>query len=680
MPYNKRIASWAAVEIDRRLKRATTDEERRIAWNEADRARRDPEFRQRLAEIAEKGRFMSGPHRTAQIGLGAASVAPFLPWVGSALGPVGTGLGILGAAGLTAYGAANLGQAYQRQQEGLPWKGQAGVGALDILSPLGVGGLLRGLKGVKAVPDQWTRLGLGSPAAKVGGDIPKIPDPWLRDPIQQSFPTNFTAQGASVTPLLTPTKAAGVAAKVPSPLSPGTTIRRPTSTTRTSGGVVLPTTASSGVGGFRLPQALVRSSPRYINDEILFGSHLDKALYIVRNKTVLSRSDEKFMKVLRQHFRGESDAAIRARGDSVLERVKAGRVVDGQRVPSSSKVTAETQPVTARPSTSTATRTSQSYESRGGGALPKDLAGVSGANIFPKGAKSRLQTTADDYAQKFKDIIAPTTGASGVDSALAKMKSSVDPTNYLAPANVWLRQFLKNIDEPTLTALRLGDEKAELTLVDRMLRDVRPGGPTSAEYHRPMTALFARIPKGAPARIVKKGQKTGERILQPGETLEPLKGLPTERVISGFRAGMKKLNPEEWLMAEKQIPIQFQGLAEAFKAIPTNNPRRSAAIAYQAARHRFDVLTDFIVKMTGVKSPSRLRHPQIRRVEGVTDRNLSRVIRGAAGGVIRKGEVDGLNQITKQLQEVALQLLLLIGGTAIAQQTMPQGGMNAAAG
>lgn len=257
---------------------------------------------------------------------------------------------------------------------------------------------------------------------------------------------------------------------------------------------------------------------------------------------------------------------------------------------------------------------------------------------------------------------------------------SANPENYLNPAHQWLRQFLNKIDEKTLTALRRGDPEAELTLVDRMLREVRPGGPTSAEYHRPMTSLFAQIPTGAPGRIVKRGQKTGERILQPGETLEPLKGLPTKRVISGFRAGVMDLNPEEWLMAERQIPIQFKELAEAFKALSTNDPRRSASIAYQASRHRFDVLANYMAQVTGVKFPSKLRHPQIRRAEGVTDRNLSRVIRGAPGGVIRKGEVEGLNQITKQLQEAALQLLLLIGGTAIAQRAMPQGGMNATAG
>ena len=469
---------WSAFELNRRLKRADTPEEKDQVWRDADRAKRDPEFRARLAEISGSGKFFSGPHLTAQKALGAMTLAPLaakLPLLGSLAGPVGTGLGILGAAGLAGYGAANLGQAYQRQQEGLPWKEQAGWGAVDLASPLGVGRLLRGLKGVKAVP----------------------------------------------------------------------------------------------AGAQRAAQREAQ----------------------------------------RQAQRAAQRRATRARPGA------------GQ------------PPPRATP----------------------------GAGQPPRPSSQ-------------------TTGAAGVDSVLANMKSSVDPTNYLAPANKWLRQFLKNIDEPTLTALKKGDTEPQLTLVDRMLREVTPGGPTSAEYHRPMTSLFIKPLQGTPARMVKRGQKTGERILREGETLEPLKGLPSERVISGFRAGVKDLNPEEWLMAERQIPMQFKGLAEAFKALPTNDPRRTAAIAYQAARHRFDVLTDFMAKMTGVKFPSKLRHPQIRRVEGVEDRNLSRVIRGAPGGVIKKGEVEGINEITKQLQEAALQLLLLIGGTAIAQRAMPQGGMNATAG
>ena len=146
---------WSAFELHRRMEKAQTAEERSAVRRDIDRARRDPAFRGRLAEIAQSGRFATGPHRAAQLGLAGASLAPFLPVVGSALGPVGAGLGLLGAAGLGAYGAANIGEAFQRRQEGLPWMGQAGWGAADVVTaPFGASHLFRRLasSAAKAAP------------------------------------------------------------------------------------------------------------------------------------------------------------------------------------------------------------------------------------------------------------------------------------------------------------------------------------------------------------------------------------------------------------------------------------------------------------------------------------------------------------------------------------------------
>lgn len=146
---------WSAFELHRRMEKAQTAAERSAVRRDIDRARRDPAFRERLAEIAESGRFATGPHQAAQLGLAGASLAPFLPVVGSALGPVGAGLGLLGAAGLGAYGAANIGEAFQRRQEGLPWMGQAGFGAADVVTaPFGASHLFRRLasSAAKAAP------------------------------------------------------------------------------------------------------------------------------------------------------------------------------------------------------------------------------------------------------------------------------------------------------------------------------------------------------------------------------------------------------------------------------------------------------------------------------------------------------------------------------------------------
>jgi hypothetical protein len=152
---------WSAFELHRRMEKAQTAEERSAVRRDIDRARRDPAFRERLAEIAQSGRFATGPHQAAQLGLAGASLAS-LPVVGSAFGPLGTGLGILGAAGLGLYGAANIGEAFQRRQEGLPWMGQAGWGAADVAFPVAGGGrqLLRRVMG---------------PAAKAASNVTSTP-------------------------------------------------------------------------------------------------------------------------------------------------------------------------------------------------------------------------------------------------------------------------------------------------------------------------------------------------------------------------------------------------------------------------------------------------------------------------------------------------------------------------
>ena len=149
------IDDLAGLELELRMKRARTVNEQMSARQDLIRARRDPAFRARLAEIVRKGQYQSGPWGKAQLGLAAASAAPLaglLPVVGSALGPVGTVLGGLGAAGLMGLGGANIREGMQRRREGLPGGGlQMGLGAADVLlSPLGtgVGGLFkRGAKG-----------------------------------------------------------------------------------------------------------------------------------------------------------------------------------------------------------------------------------------------------------------------------------------------------------------------------------------------------------------------------------------------------------------------------------------------------------------------------------------------------------------------------------------------------
>jgi hypothetical protein len=160
MPSTDPTLRWSAWELHRRMEKAQTAEERSEVRRDIDRARRDPAFRGRLAEIAESGRFATGPHLTAQMGLAGASLAA-LPFAAAALGPVGAGVGLLGAAGLGTYGLLNLKEGLERREEGLPWKWQAGSGALDLaLTPVGGSQLLRRVMG---------------PAAKAASNVTSTP-------------------------------------------------------------------------------------------------------------------------------------------------------------------------------------------------------------------------------------------------------------------------------------------------------------------------------------------------------------------------------------------------------------------------------------------------------------------------------------------------------------------------
>ena len=154
------IADWAGLELTRRLERAQTARERSQVYADAARARTNADFRARLAQIAQHGRFQSGGWGAAQLGLAAATVAPYLPVVGSALGPVGTGIGTAAALGLGGIGAANIAEGLQRRSEGLPGTTmQMGLGAADVGLPfLGPASrLLRGLRGAKLPPPAFKR-------------------------------------------------------------------------------------------------------------------------------------------------------------------------------------------------------------------------------------------------------------------------------------------------------------------------------------------------------------------------------------------------------------------------------------------------------------------------------------------------------------------------------------------
>jgi hypothetical protein len=136
---------WAATELLRRQREATTPQEKLQFMKDVQRARTDPAFTSQLAAMGEHGRWSSGSPLAAKMALGAGTLAGLVP----GLQP----LGIASGAALAGLAVPTAMEAYERSQTGLPYGWQAAEAALD----LGVPGatlaskLLRGLSTAKGV-------------------------------------------------------------------------------------------------------------------------------------------------------------------------------------------------------------------------------------------------------------------------------------------------------------------------------------------------------------------------------------------------------------------------------------------------------------------------------------------------------------------------------------------------
>lgn len=161
-----RTLAWAAFELDRRLKRADTLKEKAQVWEDASRARTDPEFMSRLAQIAEHGKWSSGAPKMTKYALAAGTLAgmfpPLLP------------LGVASGAALAGLAIPTGLEAMERRKEGLPWMGQAIDASLDVGFPVGAR-LLRGLRGLRGVKE-------GAQAVKGAPSVTRTDQFDLRDP------------------------------------------------------------------------------------------------------------------------------------------------------------------------------------------------------------------------------------------------------------------------------------------------------------------------------------------------------------------------------------------------------------------------------------------------------------------------------------------------------------------
>lgn len=646
------VVSWAAFELDRRLQRADTLQKRSQVWRDADRARRDPEFRARLAQIAEFGKWSSGAPLKTKLGLAAGALSPI---VFPPLAPLGfaSGAALAGMAIPTGH------EALQRRSEGLPWKWQAAESVLDLAAPgvSKIGGLLRGLRGVK--PQAIATIPKRTGAERVGG-VFQAPG------VQQTNWERVASEARRRGVHPEQTRALPGPGEVGGPATP--TARRMSPSVQSSAGQLadqgrlrsgdagwLPETPITG----RLvtPPVARQAAPKISSTPLLRESQdpvtrASRAIRtVVRPKATLEEATEKVLE-------GQSRAArpLPPSPAPLVQRLRVPRPVPRPVVPPAA------QKIPSAP-----------LSSEGPAPVIPAARALPTVGEIPSAAAKTLTTPV------IRPPEIPGTGVPDIDLALSKMEMGQTGHYLHATRESWFRPFIKSIgDNPALfTALMKADPKAQLTMLDKMLRFKIPGGPTGKEFYRSPQYLFGTIGKGGtPTRRVKAGQIPGDYPIEHF----PLEGLPSKNVLAGFQAASKA----EWSFAKEQIPKQFKHLKPAFDKLRTSDPRKRSAIAYQVVRHRFDFLSEFMVRMTHVPGEKGLSGvtklaPEIRRIASKSeDRNIGRVIRSAASGSIQEGQVAHLDKITDQLSKVAMQLMLLIGGTAVAQRMMPQEGVDAA--
>ena len=135
------VNRWAAVELSRRHKSATTQAEKTQVQLDILRARKDPAFAQQLAEAGEHGRWSSGAPFKTKLGLGAGVLSSLIPGTQ----PVTVPLAIASGAALAGMAVPTGLEAMERREAGLPWGWQAAEAGLDLFVP-GGGKYLKGLK------------------------------------------------------------------------------------------------------------------------------------------------------------------------------------------------------------------------------------------------------------------------------------------------------------------------------------------------------------------------------------------------------------------------------------------------------------------------------------------------------------------------------------------------------
>ena len=705
---------WAAFELRRRRDRAQTPEDRAAVNAEIARARTDAGFRARLAQIAQHGRFQSGGWGAAQLGLAAATMAPYLPVVGSALGPVGTGIGTAAALGLGGIGAANIAEGLQRRSEGLPGTTmQMGLGAADVGLPfLGPASrLLRGLRGAKLPPPAFKR----GTTYTIGPVAPE--GPGARFQGQRWTPTSHPGRSAAGVPK--PQYTAGTAGAtglartalqkeldelLPTTLEEGVRARRGGTVGRpdpyigdprvpgqgfqpevTYRGGELPNITRPMEGYEGLPASLAAElRARGARNAALVGGRLattGRRLVPDPTKGLQTALQERLDRVLPTTL-GGSEARV---GGTVG---KPGPYIADPRVPAQGfqpevRYSGQPSPPLAPPA--------------GTGPLHRIAPGPGAGGRGGGGGGTTVTPTATPtVTPAVTPAVTPTptgTVPMGIGAAVVAARAGLTPARRtsLDPALQWLQEGL----EKTVTS----DVTADLL----MARGI--GGAESAK-------LLARGTRGAPVGGIKQ--------------YRPLE-VAGSREMPASAKTMKGRRPPGPRFAEEVTLTNTRRSAEAFNATLAKAERAAAvdelmtSNSFQNARQRLGLgeglgvpgkksplYTDYVLSVSALGMKNRaqgamkvltemglLTTEQAARLEDLVTEGYMRThhgfattgrrtedlagmvpVKGKAGRPMGKDLVDYINSI----QGLLASLGVLFAGIFTAEQLMPQGGVNAAAG
>ena len=714
------LSPSAIAELTRRRQSARTSQEVYQARVDIERAKRDPEFARLIADIAERpgGSYATVGHLLGRLGLGAASMAPFLMG-----GPVSAGIGLMGMLGGIGYGGLDILEGLKRREAGAGTGQIVGGAAEALLSPLGMTkalGALRGAKAVKALPQydpsslrpmavqlqgwdprvqlQLQRVREGQRMGRTlrpaeGGRVPgqsqaggfRPTDPWMGVPVfpatlrrSGAYTPTTTLGGGAVPPRTTvppsgppltsafgrtargaPTgqRAPGWDPRVPAPAPPVAPV---VSTAPVRPPIARPAASAAAAASgaaYTLPAALARAAPRYRNATLAFESDLDKALYIVRNKKTRSAADEKFMASLRKQFPGESDDAIRAKGDAVNARLKGLTPDDTGNI-----VVPHTAGAAARASRAAVPQPLPS---------PPTPAAATGAPVQPGPSVFNIM---DDIGAGY---------ASGKTAAGRPLKNIALRLASLG----WARRAVENLDPKALQALSRGEETGlsqqfwgGLTGEKAGLGGARLFGHRDVALGRPVRGAsrtaFTALEGGLPSRNVVERFLEGARQTEYGNEGKEALALLNRWIKEDTAAGKNIAKMTGFRNRAGNLVVDVRTTVKNVGGRTDQYLPAKQAQSYVVIRERARVLREILETIVKGRKGVELKEFGRGRALGVGEETLE----AGVDQFLRLGSATDRKKLLDAMNEHAQQIAILVASIMGAQQLLPQGGARAAGG